>query len=189
MVGHGIERRKVAHHLAKAHGDIEAGLDGLARLREEQGIEAELKETCAARCIGYVNARKILKQSREFCPNRRLAVGRLGVLPNLDSGGRLQCFVRHGANIISFKRDGRNRVGAWGIDKIALPLERVSRQADAPPRCGDVEGAPIRRHSSGPQTSERIKEDRVPIIFLGGIWQRRCDQRHCARNFALACEA
>jgi len=86
MVGHGIERRKVAHHLAKAHGDIEAGLDGLARLREEQGIEAELKETCAARCIGYVNARKILKQSREFCPNRRLAVGRLGVLPNLDTG-------------------------------------------------------------------------------------------------------
>lgn len=75
MIGHGIERRKVAHHLAKAHGDIEAGLDGLARLREEQGIEAELKETCAGRCIGDVNARKILKQSREFCPNRRLRLG------------------------------------------------------------------------------------------------------------------
>ena len=68
MIGHGIERRKVAHHLAKAHGDIEAGLDGLARLREEQGIKAELKETCAARCIGDINARKISQAKQRVLP-------------------------------------------------------------------------------------------------------------------------
>ena len=187
MPGHLIERPKVAHHLAKAHGNIEAGLDGLARLREEQGIKAEFKETCAARRVGDVDARKIFEQGREFALDRRLPVGRLRVLPYLGSGGRLQCFVRHSGTMISFKRDGHNRAGAWCINKIALPLEWICRQTDAPSRCSNVHCAPIRCHSGRPQTSERIEEDR--IAFLGRVWQRRRDQRRAPRGLALAGEA
>ncbi len=169
VFGHEVRHRphgaEFAQQVAEQDGDAETPFDRGRRLREQQRIKTERGER-GALVPRHVDARHLGKQ--------RGQPARDGVVPGLRRhlDGDDAFLVRRRRGDGRRGLDFRRRRSRRRLDAVALPLEGIGRQQDAPPAFAGVKTPPVHPPARQPELAERVQRG-VKVIRGRFCAQRR----------------